>query len=153
MNSINKTCKIHGVLPLSDIRKMGEKYYCRICKKNTDRKYASTNSAKLLYNRKHSHLKQKFNLTSDNYEAMLLLQNDLCAICNNPETHNGRKSKRFPEHAVLVKRLSVDHNHSTGKIRALLCHNCNAMLGNSKDSIEILQNAISYLKKHETSTH
>lgn len=152
MTSINKTCKIHGVLSISDICKMGNHYRCKLCKKNTDRKYAANNSAKLLYNRKHSHLKQKFNLSSDEYEAMFLLQKGLCAICNKPETYKGRKSKRFPEHSVLVKRLSVDHNHLTGKIRALLCHNCNLILGNSKDSIETLLNAISYLKKHETST-
>ncbi len=152
MNSITKTCKIHGVLPLSDIRTMGGKHRCRICKQNIDRKYAATNSAKLLYNRMHSHLKQKFNLTHNDYEQMLALQNGLCAICKQPETLKGRKSKRFPEHAVLVKRLSVDHNHSSGKIRELLCHNCNVLLGNAKDSIKILQDAISYLKKHETST-
>jgi hypothetical protein len=151
MNSITKTCKIHGVLPLSDIRIMGGKSRCRLCKQNIDRKYAATNSAKLLYNRKHSHLKQTYNLTNENYEAMLLIQNSLCAICKQPETHKGRKSKRFPEHAVLVKRLSVDHNHSSGKIRGLLCHNCNVLLGNANDSIKILQDAISYLKKHGTS--
>jgi len=47
-------------------------------------------------------------------------------------------------------KLVVDHCHSTGKIRGLLCHNCNRALGLMQDNVETLQNAIDYLK---TDTH
>jgi len=46
----------------------------------------------------------------------------------------------------LKKELFIDHNHETGQIRGLLCSNCNFMLGNAKDNIEILQKGINYLK-------
>ena len=45
-----------------------------------------------------------------------------------------------------LKRLAVDHCHETGKVRGLLCFHYNSSLGKFKDSIELLQNAIDYLK-------
>ncbi len=43
--------------------------------------------------------------------------------------------------------FSVDHNHNTGKVRGLLCNNCNAGIGLFQDSIKILEKALLYLKK------
>ena len=76
-------------------------------------------------------LKSKYGITIDDYERMFEEQGGKCWIC---------KQKK--------KKLSVDHNHKTGKVRALLCTNCNTSLGKMKDSIQILENAISYLKKY-----
>lgn len=56
----------------------------------------------------------------------------LCEICLNPQ--NG-------------KRLALDHDHSTGKVRGLLCDLCNKALGSFRDSILILESAIEYLQK------
>jgi hypothetical protein len=67
---------------------------------------------------------------------MLLKQNDCCAICKRHKSE------------VTVKRknhLCVDHNHSTGKIRGLLCDKCNRGIGLLCDDIDILKNAIEYL--------
>ena len=64
---------------------------------------------------------------------MLKKQNYKCKICGNNETT--RKNNR----------LDVDHDHKTGKVRALLCSHCNILLSRSKDNIEILQKAIQYL--------
>ena len=66
-------------------------------------------------------------MTREDFEIMSNLQNNNCAIC-------GEEVK-----------LHVDHCHKTGKIRGLLCRNCNTSLGKFKDSPEILQNAITYL--------
>ena len=57
----------------------------------------------------------------------------VCAICGVTEEQNG-------------KRLAVDHCHTTGVIRGLLCSACNTSLGKFKDSVELLQRAIQYLK-------
>jgi len=70
---------------------------------------------------------------------MLKAQNRKCAICGRDETatHNGR-----------VKQLSVDHDHVTGRVRALLCGGCNAGLGAFRSDPAALAAAIAYLKRH-----
>jgi hypothetical protein len=79
-------------------------------------------------------LKFKFSMTREEYEAMLSQQDGKCAICGIPS-------------ALFNRGLAVDHNHKTKKIRALLCHNCNTMLGHSFDDPEILRAAAKYLEK------
>jgi hypothetical protein len=76
----------------------------------------------------------------DRYVALRDHQAGLCAICGKPETQKQRGK---------VIRLSLDHNHETGQIRELLCHNCNLVVGHAKESVKILQAAIDYLKKHD----
>jgi hypothetical protein len=64
---------------------------------------------------KRENLKRLYKMTLEQYNEMFNAQNGCCAICN--------------KHASNFKRsLHVDHDHSTGKIRALLCNNCNPML-------------------------
>jgi hypothetical protein len=77
-------------------------------------------------------LKRNHDMTKKDYENMLVIQNNVCAICGKPN-----KQKR---------RLCVDHDHKTGKVRGLLCVDCNVCLGNANDDIEILKNMIDYLK-------
>lgn len=82
------------------------------------------------------HLKYKYDISIIEYTKMLEKQQFRCAICNTHESE------------AIRNKLYVDHQHSTGNIRKLLCHNCNTLLGHSKEDIEILQKAISYLKEH-----
>ncbi len=87
-------------------------------------------------------LYRKYGISQEDYEAMFARQMGVCAICGRPETHiqkNGR-----------VNALHIDHCHSSGVVRELLCNHCNTMLGSANDSIEVLQRAIAYLKKHST---
>lgn len=77
-------------------------------------------------------LKRRYNVSLEAYKALLAEQNGVCAICGEPE--KGRFS-----------RLSVDHDHSTNKIRGLLCSACNSGLGRLKDSKELLIRALEYL--------
>lgn len=86
-----------------------------------------------------SHNLKKYKISLEEYNNMLLSQNNLCSICNQEETSLSSLGK--------VKNLAVDHCHKTGKVRGLLCWKCNVSLGRFKDSIELLQNAIDYLKK------
>lgn len=69
------------------------------------------------------------------YEKAYHRQNGKCAICGC--TLNSSRFTRF----------SADHDHKSGKLRGLLCNNCNTAIGLMKDSIIRLQNAIEYLKK------
>lgn len=88
---------------------------------------------------KNKDLKKSFGITLDDYNLMLVKQNNVCAICNKPETMFDSKQK-------VIRKLSVDHCHSTGKIRGLLCSHCNHALGKFQDNIDYLQKAIDYLK-------
>jgi len=45
-----------------------------------------------------------------------------------------------------MRRLAMDHDHKTGFIRGLLCHQCNVMLGAARDNVAVLASAIRYLQ-------
>jgi hypothetical protein len=87
------------------------------------------------------HLNKRYNVTPEEYEFKLKQQDYKCAICNKDVTENLRNK--------VVTALSLDHDHKTKKIRDLLCFNCNAGLGQFKDSFELLFKAYEYLKKHK----
>lgn len=85
-------------------------------------------------------LKRHFDLTNDQYLEMHDAQNGRCAICGEPEkrTRNGR-----------VRWLAVDHDHAGGgKIRELLCGDCNVVLGLMNDDPARLRAAAAYLDRH-----
>ena len=75
----------------------------------------------------------KFGITLDEYEQMLAAQDHCCAICLTDK--------------AVVRRSHyswrVDHCHKTGKIRALLCHNCNIAMGLLKENIETMEAMVS----------
>lgn len=102
--------------------------------------YYQQNKERVSRRMRERHLKLSYNLTSQQYLEKVIAQENCCAICKKPE------------HRLLktgdVKPLSVDHNHTTGVVRELLCNDCNAMLGFAKENLEVLQNAINYLQKH-----
>ena len=83
--------------------------------------------------------KRKFGLTPEEYGKMLLAQGNKCAICGNEET-----ATRLDK----TKSLAVDHDHKTGKVRGLLCCECNQGLGKFRDSREMLLSAARYLEQH-----
>ena len=89
---------------------------------------------------RHKERERRFGISPETYSQMLQSQNGVCAICGNPET-----ATRFG----VVKALSVDHCHETGKIRGLLCSDCNTGIGKLKDDVTILQSAIRYLNGQE----
>ncbi len=83
----------------------------------------------------------RYGITKTDYDYLLNKQNKKCAICGATEVL--RKDKRNDS-------LYVDHCHSTGKIRGLLCNNCNSGLGMFKDKIENLKAAIEYLNENSS---
>lgn len=86
---------------------------------------------------RHKERERRFGISPKTYAQMLQGQNGVCAICNSPETAT---------RLGVVKALSVDHCHTTGRIRGLLCSDCNTGIGKLKDDVTILQNAIRYLR-------
>ena len=90
--------------------------------------------------RNKAHRLRKFGLTEEVYEALKLKQNNCCAICKEMETH---------EKYDRVCELSIDHDHDTGKVRGLLCNNCNRGLGFLGDDTETVIEAARYLLEHK----
>lgn len=82
-----------------------------------------------------SRIKHHYGLTPVEYYKILADQNGLCAICKTPANEDN-------------KRLAVDHCHTTGKVRGLLCFHCNTLLGHCFEKLEILLNAADYIRKH-----
>lgn len=83
---------------------------------------------------KRRQLKHKFGVSLQWYDEQVLIQGGVCYVCKRPPASN--------------KSLCVDHNHSTGEIRKLLCHNCNVSLGMLKEDVDIMKSMIEYVVEH-----
>ncbi len=79
-------------------------------------------------------LKYWYGITLADYEEFLRKQNGACAICKNTYDYT----------------LHVDHNHTTGEIRGLLCHNCNMAIGHLQDSSELARATALYIDTTRT---
>jgi len=101
-------------------------------KKNNERagRFAKTEAGMRV---KRKSVLKKFGLSIDEYNKILAKQNGVCAICKKPETVD------------FFKNLAVDHCHSTGIIRGLLCNRCNTCIGKFEDKIELFHAAIKYI--------
>ncbi|CAB4217019.1 Recombination endonuclease VII [uncultured Caudovirales phage] len=91
---------------------------------------------------KNIELKKSFGITLEEYRKKQEEQSNVCAICGNPEVDVDKKAGR-------VRGLAVDHNHTTGQVRGLLCRGCNQGIGNFQEDLQRLKNAVSYLERHE----
>jgi hypothetical protein len=76
----------------------------------------------------------RYGLTVEEFDTMFAAQNERCAICQGTEPRGSN--------------WSVDHDHDTGKVRGILCTDCNVGLGRFRDSESLLLTAIGYLKQH-----
>jgi hypothetical protein len=79
-------------------------------------------------------IKAKYGLSHEEYNVKLAAQGGRCAVC-----HGLFKDR---------KTTHVDHCHTTGKVRDILCHNCNRALGAAHDDEKILSALIDYLRRH-----
>lgn len=104
---------------------------CRACRSQDARvRNADPEKKRISRDKK---LRLKYGIGADDVEAMLLQQQGRCAICGTTKN---------PE------RFHVDHDHTSGAVRALLCLHCNALLGHAKEEPAVLRAAILYLERH-----
>lgn len=96
-----------------------------------------TNICNLCKNRQKRYRK-KYRMKISDYDRMLLEQDGKCRVCKRPDNTKSNTSY-----------FDVDHDHSTGKVRGLLCHSCNKALGFFNDNIELLKEAINYLNSNK----
>lgn len=110
---------------------------CRACRQTVSRRsnaqgynkqYYKDN--KVSFSKKSREYKlSQYGLTTESYSVLLQSQGNLCAICQEDGVMN------------------IDHDHSTGKVRGILCNKCNQGLGLFRDNIDFMKSAISYLEK------
>lgn len=85
-------------------------------------------------------LRRNYGITAEQYEQMQDAQAGLCAICRKPESAKHQNG--------ITRRLAVDHCHLTGRVRALLCSNCNHGIGHFKDTPGLMRRAAEYVELH-----
>lgn len=130
-DSVCRSCK-------SNRQRQREAEYWRIPenkarKKASSRKSYLKNRVKTLERCREYRLQKLFGLSVDEYDELLSTQGGVCRICGRPP---GKK------------RLSVDHDHATGRVRGLLCSQCNQMLGLGGDDPTVLEMAARYLREN-----
>lgn len=130
MNPVRTICKLDGCdLPTNAIARRKpyrqRSYHCSVEHRTIDERAG--------------HLKERYGVTSSQYRLMLESQKGGCAICGstNPK---GKGSTIY---------FAVDHDHATGKVRGLLCKNCNTALGLMADNPEILRAGARYLEENK----
>ena len=128
---------VHG--HIADRRaKTGE---CLTCRADFLIVWRKNNPDKVKKYQRITNLRKNFGLSIEDYEQMLIKQNNVCAICEKPET--------FIHHMTNEPAaLAVDHCHKTNKVRQLLCRNCNSAIGLFHEDVKVMQNAINYLETH-----
>lgn len=123
---------------------------CKECLAAAKRVWCSKNPDKVIVSRRKTNewhkknadrvhdnlLRSRYGVTQADVDEMIVQQDNLCAICNKPPSG---KTKR--DH-----RLFLDHCHKTGKVRGMLCNDCNLALGRVHDNVDILKSMIEYLK-------
>lgn len=149
---IVKTCQVHGYLyPKNAIFISESNIQCRLCKRENTKNHRIRNRDRRkiddTYNNKvleeYRILKRnRYGINNEEYIFMLEKQNYVCKICKNPETALFKGK---------IKNLAIDHCHKSEKegkmiVRGLLCQRCNLMVGYARDSINLLQETISYLE-------
>ena len=112
-------------------QKDGRQTQCKDCKRAKKREYYAKNSAQVKLQQRGYRLQKKYGISDSEYKRLFKKQAGMCALCGKPS--NGR-------------RLDVDHDHVTGKVRGLLHRKCNQGLGYFDDDPELLKMAIKYLE-------
>ena len=83
-------------------------------------------------------LTTKYGITTEQYNDMFSKQGKVCAICGSANSGYGN-----------TKCMPVDHDHKTGKVRAIICRPCNVTLGEVKDNPDLLRRLADYLEKYK----
>ncbi|MCK9543603.1 MAG: endonuclease VII domain-containing protein [Novosphingobium sp.] len=127
-------CKVPKDLNEFHKRKSSKDGYDHHCKECTNARHRNKyhNDSEYKERKKRYSIKRNYNLSDKQLDELYSIGH--CQIC---------KTK-----LIEKKKMYIDHNHTTGEVRGLLCSNCNTILGLCNDNISILQSAISYLKKN-----
>ncbi|HHK7736737.1 TPA: endonuclease VII domain-containing protein [Escherichia coli] len=90
--------------------------------------------------RRAARVKHRYGITADEYNALLQQQGGRCAVCGEYPTPGNTR-------AHWDGKLCIDHDHETGRVRGLLCNDCNLAVGYGK-SPDVLRRSADYLQRH-----
>jgi hypothetical protein len=96
---------------------------------------------------KFDQIKRKYGITRDDWHWMLKEQNYRCKMCKKIMNEKWAVDSRNGRYR---SEIYVDHDHKTGKVRGMLCHACNTVIGHADDNVTILNSAIKYLEENNT---
>jgi hypothetical protein len=122
----------------SKIHRLGVNAYCKDCRREyTKEKLKNPKHREKVKEEKRVYFRsEKYGISRDDFGRMLASQNGVCAICGKSREERGHK-----------RDFHVDHDHKTNRVRGILCHQCNLMLGNCNDDVDILRRAIQYIER------
>ena len=138
MSDTKKCPKCELVLPVDNFYKTATKHTkkgwrynseCKDCTKIYSKAYREKDARRFYDKANARQIKYRYGITIEERDNIVETQNGLCAICD----------------IDISNKPYIDHCHDTGKVRGMLCMNCNAGLGAFKDSPEIFQKALDYL--------
>jgi hypothetical protein len=115
-------------------------YSCKACNRIKDKAYWASEKGKEI-NRKKSRkyeMKKNYGITPDQFDAMLAKQDYGCGICGITKVTS------------KLGNFHIDHNRKTGKVRGLLCPQCNTAIGLLKETPDLFHKALSYLVEHNS---
>lgn len=113
-------------------RSDGLQAYCKVCSKAQRKKYIDKNKDREKRYSREKNLKNKYGITNEQYEAQHKAQKGVCPLCQKPAFGVGSSGV-------------VDHDHTTGKVRGVLCHLCNSALHAIERDRSWAKRAVEYL--------
>jgi hypothetical protein len=136
-----KCCKTKSLTEFSKNKKFpdGLSYWCKSCNAAQSKAWREADYERKILNNRKKCLKSRYNMSIEDYNKILDLQCGKCAVCGNTETAKHQNG--------LIKHLTIDHCHKTGKIRGLLCDACNRAEGFLKSDPNIVRKLAEYLEK------
>lgn len=145
--STQRACSRNCVAKLPDRREVARAYHSDPEireRKNASRRLATaTDPERRRAQNLAANLRKNYGLTPEDFAAMLAAQNGVCALCGEAPNPAGVRA---------ASRLHVDHDHETGRVRALLCNHCNRGIGAFRDDPDLMQRASLYVWKHRQQT-
>jgi len=118
---------------------------CAPCQSEWVRRYYHRNQERRLKQRR-SYIKRTYGATLEHLEELLAFQGDACAICRTPWQECDKSHGRHND-GTFLQQLEVDHNHETGRLRGLLCEDCNIAIGKLYDDVDSCRRAADYLRR------
>lgn len=113
--------------------------HCKTCKKQYLQKWVSENKEKKAKANSSWYYKSKHNISYNEFRERASAQNNKCALCSVDLSFD----------KIQDNKAVMDHCHTSGHKRGVLCYSCNLGLGKFKDNIKTLQNAVNYLKEYQ----